>query len=96
MKKFSIYIGINFLCIYNIFYCQSLSIFQTQKNIHFWISLSGAVDGDRTHDTRSHSPLLYQLSYNRHVFLLHVISNVCEKSITVLFWISPVGRNDDQ
>ncbi len=26
----------------------------------------GAMDGNRTHDTWSHNPVLYQLSYHRH------------------------------
>lgn len=33
------------------------------ENYHcFW-----AVDGTRTHDTRNHNPLLYQLNYSRHL-----------------------------
>ena len=34
----------------------------------FW-----AVDGTRTHDTRNHNPLLYQLNYSRHL--------VCQKDV---------------
>ena len=30
----------------------------------------GVDDGDRTHDTRSHNPVLYQLSYAHHIALL--------------------------
>ena len=29
----------------------------------------GVDDGDRTHDTRSHNPVLYQLSYAHHIAL---------------------------
>ena len=29
----------------------------------FWVS-----DGARTHDTRNHNPMLYQLNYTHHVF----------------------------
>ena len=29
----------------------------------------GVDDGDRTHDTRSHNPVLYQLSYAHHITL---------------------------
>ena len=32
---------------------------------------NGVDDGDRTHDTRSHNPVLYQLSYAHHYSLLH-------------------------
>lgn len=28
---------------------------------------NGVDDGDRTHDTRSHNPVLYQLSYAHHI-----------------------------
>lgn len=31
------------------------------------IFFNGVADGDRTRDTRSHSPLLYQLSYSHHM-----------------------------
>ena len=27
----------------------------------------GVANGDRTHDTRNHNPMLYQLSYSHHV-----------------------------
>lgn len=30
----------------------------------------GVDDGNRTHDTRSHNPVLYQLSYAHHILLL--------------------------
>ncbi len=30
----------------------------------------GVDDGDRTHDNRSHNPVLYQLSYAHHIALL--------------------------
>ena len=42
------------------------SLYKALANLNTIKNSSGAVDGDRTHDTRSHSPLLYQLSYNRH------------------------------
>lgn len=29
--------------------------------------LVGAIDGARTRDTRIHNPVLYQLSYDRHI-----------------------------
>ena len=32
----------------------------------FHYEVFGATDGDRTHDTWSHNPVLYQLSYRRH------------------------------
>ena len=32
---------------------------------------NGVDDGDRTHDTRSHNPVLYRLSYAHHYSLLH-------------------------
>ena len=30
------------------------------------VFVGGAMDGNRTHDTWSHNPVLYQLSYHRH------------------------------
>lgn len=29
----------------------------------------GVDDGDRTHDTKSHNPVLYQLSYAHHIYI---------------------------
>jgi hypothetical protein len=34
----------------------------------------GVDDGNRTHDTRSHNPVLYQLSYAHHIALLTQIA----------------------
>ena len=33
----------------------------------------GVDDGNRTHDTRSHNPVLYQLSYAHHIALLRLL-----------------------
>lgn len=38
------------------------------RSIHlsYGREISGVSDGDRTHDHRSHNPVLYQLSYAHH------------------------------
>ena len=42
------------------------------KNARLGLAFSeyGVDDGNRTHDTRSHNPVLYQLSYAHHIALL--------------------------
>lgn len=42
------------------------------ENARFDLAYSeyGVDDGNRTHDTRSHNPVLYQLSYAHHILLV--------------------------
>ncbi|CAE6919091.1 conserved protein of unknown function [Ectopseudomonas oleovorans] len=46
------------------------------KTPGFWPGVLeyGVDDGNRTHDTRSHNPVLYQLSYAHHIALLTQIA----------------------
>ncbi len=43
---------------------------KSKRQAKAWRLEYGVDDGNRTHDTRSHNPVLYQLSYAHHIALL--------------------------